>query len=72
MDLGDLAGNTADGIHLAAAAGVWLAVVRGFAGVELGADGVITTDPRLPASWRSLTIRMVVRGERVEISLGGR
>ena len=71
MDLADVAGNTADGIHLAAAAGVWLAVVKGFAGFELGADGVATTDPRLPASWRSLTIRMRVRGEPVEISLGG-
>lgn len=71
IDLANLAGNTADGIHLAAAAGVWLAVVRGFAGMELGTDGVVRTDPRLPASWRSLTIRLQVRGEPVELSLGG-
>jgi alpha,alpha-trehalose phosphorylase len=71
IDLADLAGNTADGIHLAAAAGAWLAVVKGFAGMELGTDGVVRTDPRLPASWRSLTIRMQVRGEPVEVSLGG-
>jgi alpha,alpha-trehalose phosphorylase len=71
IDLGNLVGNTADGIHLAAAAGVWLAVVKGFAGFELGTDGVVRTDPQLPASWRSLTIRMRLRGEPVEISLGG-
>lgn len=69
IDLANLAGNTADGIHLAAAAGVWLAVVKGFAGIELGADGTIATDPRLPASWRSLTIRMRVRGEPVEVMM---
>lgn len=71
IDLANLAGNTADGIHLAAAAGVWLAIVKGFAGFELGTGGTVHTDPRLPTSWRSLTIRMQVRGEPVELSLGG-
>ena len=34
LDLDDLHGNSRDGLHIAAAAGVWTAVVHGFGGVE--------------------------------------
>jgi trehalose/maltose hydrolase-like predicted phosphorylase len=33
-DLADVAGNTSDGVHTAAAGGVWPALVRGSGGVE--------------------------------------
>lgn len=34
MDLGDVAGNASDGVHIASAAGVWSALVFGFGGVR--------------------------------------
>ncbi|MDQ2679142.1 MAG: family 65 glycosyl hydrolase [Actinomycetota bacterium] len=34
LDLDDVHGNTRDGLHIAAAAGVWTAVVHGFGGVD--------------------------------------
>ncbi len=66
LDLADRAGSAANGIHLAGAAGVWLAVVRGFVGLELEPDG-ITTDPRLPESWKSVTLKLQVAGKPVEV-----
>ena len=34
MDLADVAGNVSDGVHIAAAGGVWKALVFGFGGVR--------------------------------------
>ena len=34
MDLGNVAGNASDGVHIASAAGVWSALVFGFGGVR--------------------------------------
>ena len=53
MDLADLHGNTTDGVHLASAGGVWMAIVYGFAGMT-DVGGEIGFDPRLPAEWDSV------------------
>ena len=66
MDLDDLTGTTAGGLHLATMGGLWQAVVFGFAGVHVR-DGVISIDPALPTRWRSLTVRVRVAGEPVTI-----
>jgi len=50
VDLVDLHGNTADGIHVASCGGTWLALVAGF-GDERDFKRVVRFDPRLPASW---------------------
>ena len=49
MDLADVAGNVSDGVHIASAAGSWMALVFGFGGVR-DFDGRLTIDPRLPAA----------------------
>jgi len=67
-DLRDARGNTSEGIHAAAAGGLWQAVVFGFAGVELDGDEV-RTNPRLPAHWRRLAFRLVRRGRTLEVDL---
>ncbi|HEU4750000.1 MAG TPA: glycoside hydrolase family 65 protein, partial [Acidimicrobiia bacterium] len=41
VDLADLAGNTGHGVHLAAAGGVWLALVRGFGGFRRKEGNVV-------------------------------
>ena len=70
-DLDNTAGNGAGGLHLACAAGVWLAVVHGFADVPVG--GEQPRNPHLPPGWESLTINCVVRGERrqIRVDAGG-
>lgn len=71
-DLHDVRGNADDGIHAASAGGLWQAVVFGFAGLRLGADGPIIT-PRLPSHWQRLSFRLRARGEcyHVDIRQGG-
>ena len=49
VDLADLHGNTADGVHVASTGGVWNCLAYGFGGMR-DYNGVITFDPRLPES----------------------
>lgn len=67
-DLADVRGNADDGIHGAAAGGLWQAVVFGFAGFELTAEGW-RIRPRLPRQWRRLVINLTVRGRRERIEI---
>ncbi|MCS6712272.1 glycoside hydrolase family 65 protein [Brachybacterium sp. EF45031] len=68
VDLADLHHNTADGVHIASAGGVWNALVHGFGGMR-HERGRITFDPRLPADWPSLTFPLSVRGSRFRVHL---
>jgi alpha,alpha-trehalose phosphorylase len=68
MDLADLAGNTTDGVHMASAGGVWMALVFGFAGLR-DHGGVVRLDPKLPESWDHLRFRLNVRGRWLSISI---
>src|SRR5690625_7563352 len=47
VDLGNLHGNTPDGVHIASAGGAWNALVHGFGGMRQD-EGEISFDPRLP------------------------
>jgi kojibiose phosphorylase len=67
-DLEDARGNTAHGIHAAAAGGIWQAVVFGFAGVRLTEEGPVAR-PHLPAHWERITFRLRYRGERYEFDI---
>ena len=68
MDLDDARRDTQEGIHVAAAGGVWQAVVRGFAGLRLGPEGPRCV-PRLPGHWRRLRFRIRYRGQPLEVDL---
>jgi len=68
VDLEDLRGNTADGIHAASCGGVWQALVFGFAGLRLTPDGPITR-PRLPGHWRRLGFSIHYRGREYRFDL---
>ena len=60
-DLVDVRHNASDGIHGASAGGLWQAVVFGFAGLEVTADGW-HTQPMLPSHWRRVEFRFEHRG----------
>ncbi|ROO52070.1 alpha,alpha-trehalose phosphorylase [Micromonospora sp. Llam0] len=77
MDLHDINRNTRDGIHVAALAGAWLALVAGFGGMR-DHGGELTFAPRLPQRinrlefammWRGLRLRVAVQHDEVTYSL---
>ena len=68
VDLMNLHDNTVDGLHVASTGGVWSALVFGFGGMR-DHDGRLSFDPRLPATWDSLTFRLCWRGTRILVSL---
>jgi kojibiose phosphorylase len=61
-------GSFLGGIHTAAAGGVWLIIVKGFAGFGLTDNGV-SFRPALPESWEALRFTIRVRGCLLEVTL---
>ena len=68
MDLGDVAGNVSDGVHIASTGGVWMTLVFGFAGVR-DFDGVLRVDPRLPRSWKRLRVPIRFQDRQITVEL---
>jgi len=68
MDLDDVNGNVADGVHTAAMAGTWISIVYGFAGMR-DHDGALSFSPRLPDAWKRLLFRLRFRGRLLEIEI---
>lgn len=58
LDLDDLTGTTAGGIHLATMGGLWQALALGFLGLRVTAAGV-EVDPRLPDEWDGLEMSLL-------------
>ncbi|MGH2625485.1 MAG: beta-phosphoglucomutase, partial [Anaerolineales bacterium] len=71
IDLLDLRGNTRDGIHGAAAGGVWQALAFGFAGLRIGPEGW-TLEPRLPPPWARMALRFRHHGRAQSVELDRR
>ena len=69
IDLGDVMGNTCDGIHGAGQGGIWLAVIHGCGGLRVGHDRVVIA-PALPPGWLSLQYRFLYRGQPVRVQIG--
>ncbi len=68
IDLDDLTGTTADGLHLATMGSVWQALAFGFAGLRPTAEA-LRIDPRLPAGWAALELRVRFRGSSVRVRI---
>jgi beta-phosphoglucomutase len=68
MDLDDVGGNTAAGVHTAAMAGTWMSLVYGFAGMR-DRGTRLCFDPRLPARLTGMCIRLRIRGRLLEFRL---
>ncbi|MGZ3383167.1 MAG: glycosyl hydrolase family 65 protein, partial [Isosphaeraceae bacterium] len=68
LDLDDLTGTTAGGLHLATMGGLWQALVYGFAGVRPTRKGLFV-DPHLPASWQALEIPLCFHGARLRLRI---
>ena len=68
MDLDDVGGNTAAGVHTAAMAGTWMSLVYGFAGMRDRQAG-LCFNPRLPARLTGMCIRLRIHGRLLEFTL---
>jgi alpha,alpha-trehalose phosphorylase len=68
IDLRNLAGNTGDGVHLAALSGAWLAAVAGFGGMR-DHGHTLSFAPRLPRALKGLCFRLIYRGRRILVEL---
>jgi alpha,alpha-trehalose phosphorylase len=69
MDLRDVEKNTRDGLHLAALAGAWIAMVNGFGGLR-DAGGDLSFAPRLPQALSAIAFSVLHRGLRVRVEIG--
>lgn len=68
VDLADDNENVRDGIHLAACAGTWMALVNGFAGMR-DYDGKLSFRPVLPPHWSRLRFRLRHKDGVLEVDL---
>lgn len=67
----DLEGSGAsEGVHIAAAGGVWQMAVFGFAGLRSAlVEDDPTLNPRLPEAWTALTFPLAWRGARLRVRI---
>ncbi|WP_327140357.1 glycoside hydrolase family 65 protein [Nocardia sp. NBC_01327] len=68
MDLDDLEHNTRDGLHIAALAGSWIAVIAGLAGMR-DQNRALTFAPRLPETVTRLAFTLHWQGRRLAIDI---
>jgi trehalose/maltose hydrolase-like predicted phosphorylase len=66
LDLDDLTGTSAGGLHVATMGGVWQALASGFLGLRPAGD-TLEADPQLPVSWTAVELRLRYRGRRVRV-----
>ncbi|QMU76586.1 glycoside hydrolase family 65 protein [Streptacidiphilus sp. PB12-B1b] len=68
MDLDNLEHNTRDGLHIAALAGTWTALVFGFGGMRLLGESLGFT-PQLPQRLTRIAFRLQFRGRRLRVEI---
>jgi alpha,alpha-trehalose phosphorylase len=68
IDLDNLEHNTRDGLHIAALAGTWIALVAGLAGMR-HQDDTLSFGPRLPEQLSRLALKISLRGRRLAVDI---
>lgn len=69
IDLGDVAGNVRDGVHVASAGGSWMALVNGFGGMR-ERNGGLSFRPRLPRRITRLCFKVQVKDSTLKVDIG--
>jgi alpha,alpha-trehalose phosphorylase len=67
-DLDNSHGNTAHGVHIAAMAGTWSAVIFGFGGMRVH-DGELEFNPYLPGDWSRYKFRVYYKGQLLQVEV---
>ncbi len=68
LDLYNLHKNTGDGVHTANMGGAYMAIVYGFAGVKITADG-ISIDPFVPKKLKGYSFSFIYRGRHIRLEV---
>ena len=68
MDLDDLTGTSAAGVHMATMGGLWQALAFGFAGIRPHGERLLV-EPHLPPEWNALELALVFRGHPLRLRL---
>jgi alpha,alpha-trehalose phosphorylase len=68
IDLAEIGGTVTDGVHVASAAGTWMALVFGYGGVR-NFDGRLTIDPHLPAHIERLAFSLRFHDRQIRVTL---
>jgi trehalose/maltose hydrolase-like predicted phosphorylase len=66
LDLDDLTGTTAAGLHMATFGGLWQALAFGFLGLR-PLPHALLVDPHIPDRWQRLQMRVRFHGARLDI-----
>jgi trehalose/maltose hydrolase-like predicted phosphorylase len=66
IDLDDIGGTTAAGVHVGASGGAWQALLFGFLGAAVH-DGVLRLAPNLPDAWPRLEVRFRCLGSDLRV-----
>jgi alpha,alpha-trehalose phosphorylase len=69
MDLEDLENNARDGLHIAALAGTWTALVAGLGGMRMFPGQPLRFAPRLPSTLSRVAFRLMFRGRRLRVEV---
>ena len=69
LDLDDLTHSTDGGLHLATLGGTWQALAWGFLGLS-AEESTLGVDPKLPASWDALGLRLRFLGRPIGVRAG--
>jgi trehalose/maltose hydrolase-like predicted phosphorylase len=68
LDLDDLTGSTAGGLHIATMGGLWQALAFGFAGVRPRGERLLV-EPRLPTDWNALELGLRFRDRPLRLRI---
>jgi len=68
LDLDDLTGSSAGGLHLATMGGLWQALAFGFGGIRPRGETLLV-DPRLPTEWNALEFALRFRGRQLRLRI---
>lgn len=68
LDLDDYNNELKQGLHITSMAGSWLAIVHGFAGMQI-TDDMLCFHPIIPKKWNSYTFKLNFRGCTLQIKV---
>ncbi|MGM0420632.1 MAG: family 65 glycosyl hydrolase domain-containing protein [Bacillota bacterium] len=67
LDLENYNNDTDDGLHITSMAGTWMAVVHGFAGMNMQ-NGVLQFAPFVPANWEGYSFQLNIDGRIISLT----
>ena len=66
LDLDDYNNETHQGLHITSMPGSWLAIVRGFAGMQI-LEGILSFFPVIPEKWNSYSFQINYQGRTLHM-----